>query len=59
MVQNTQIDLAISRAIAAERERCATIAESWRSPLEPGTEARLLGHQEAAREIAAAIRDHD
>lgn len=42
--------------IAQERERCAKIAETWKSPLRPETEARRLGHEEAAREIAAAIR---
>jgi len=46
----------IARAILAERKRCAEIAESWTAPLRPGTEARLLGHKDAARDIAAAIR---
>lgn len=47
----------VRKAVAAERRRCANIAARWKSPLQPGTEARLLGHQEAAREIARAIRD--
>jgi hypothetical protein len=46
----------IAAALRDECERCAKIAEAWKSPLRPGTQARLLGHQEAAREIAAAIR---
>jgi len=37
-------------------EEAAVIAEGWKSCLRPGTEARLLGHQEAARDIAKAIR---
>ncbi|API59626.1 hypothetical protein BSL82_10105 [Tardibacter chloracetimidivorans] len=45
-------------AMSAEevREVAANIAAQWKSSLRPGTEARLLGHQEAARWIAAAIR---
>lgn len=43
-------------AIEFERRRCVDIAATWKSPLKPGTEARLLGHQEAAREIADEIR---
>lgn len=44
-------------AIRAEAfEEAAKVAEGWSSPLRPGTEARLLGHKEAARDIAAAIR---
>lgn len=59
-------DVEEARAIAAEasaREawkkgmlEAAGIAEGWKSPLRPGTDARLLGHQEAARVIALAIR---
>jgi hypothetical protein len=37
-------------------EAAAKVADGWKSPLQPGTDARLLGHQEAARSIAAAIR---
>lgn len=33
----------------------AALAREWKSPLRPGTDARLLGHQEAARAISAAI----
>jgi hypothetical protein len=53
------VDRAYAAGRAAERERCAKIAEEWKSPLKPGTEARLLGHEEAAREIAQAIRRVD
>ena len=49
----------VETARIEERERCAKIAESWKSPLRPGTEARRLGHDEAAREIATAIRNKD
>lgn len=47
---------ALREAEARERERCAEIAKNWKSSLRPGSEARLFGHQEAACEIAAAIR---
>ncbi len=43
---------------AEERERCARIAQSWKSSLTPGSEDRHHGHREAASNIAAAIRDH-
>lgn len=36
-------------------ERCAEVAEKWKSSLRPGSAHRLAGHEEAAREIAAAI----
>lgn len=45
----------IDAALLAERKRCAGVARRWKSPLKPGTEARLLGHKEAAREIAKGI----
>lgn len=37
-------------------DEAARVARGWKSSLRPGTEARRLGHEEAAREIAAAIR---
>lgn len=37
-------------------EAAAKVAETWKSSLRPGDELRLLGHQEAARAIATAIR---
>lgn len=49
----------VREEVDAERERCAKIAETWKSPLRPGTPARLYGHEEAAREIAEAIRAAD
>lgn len=38
------------------REEAAALAAGWTSSLRPGSEERRLGHAEAAREIAAAIR---
>lgn len=47
----------IARAIAEERERCSQIADEWKSPLRHLISvARILGNDEAARDIAAAIR---
>lgn len=40
----------------AMREACAVAASTWKSPLRPGGTERLLGHGEASREIATAIR---
>lgn len=51
-----QLQALINAAVLAEREACASVAEKWESVFKPGTEARLLGHQEAALDIAAAIR---
>ncbi|WP_136617089.1 MULTISPECIES: hypothetical protein [Mesorhizobium] len=45
----------IAMALLDERDRCASIAANWKSALRPGTEARLLGHKEAAHAIAEAI----
>ncbi|RUX04766.1 MAG: hypothetical protein E5V51_00310 [Mesorhizobium sp.] len=54
--EGNNLTVIIARAILAERERCAKIAAEWKSPLRPGTEARRLGHDEAAHEIARKIR---
>lgn len=37
-------------------EEAAKISETWRCSLRPGNPQRLLGHQDAAAQIAAAIR---
>lgn len=37
-------------------EEAAKISETWRCSLRPGNSQRLLGHQDAAAQIAAAIR---
>jgi len=52
VLNSEKVAAGIAAAVSAERERCAKIAARWKSPLKPGTEARLLGHREAAREIA-------
>jgi hypothetical protein len=41
------------------KRRCAKVAEEWRSSLRPGSLERLAGHNEAALEIATAIRGID
>ncbi|MGZ2448315.1 hypothetical protein ACVIRO_001069 [Rhizobium ruizarguesonis] len=46
----------ICHAVLLERERSAMVAQNWKSPLRPGNEERFHDHQEAAREIAKAIR---
>jgi hypothetical protein len=49
---------AIRAAVAAERERCAAVAETVGNTLDPTTadESHDAGRREAAGEIAAAIR---
>lgn len=49
-------DAEIARVRAETLEEAARVAEGWRSSLCPGTDSRLLGHREAARDIATAIR---
>ncbi len=49
-------DAEIARVRAKTLEEAARVAEGWRSSLRPGTDSRLLGHREAARDIATAIR---
>jgi hypothetical protein len=56
VLSSEKVAAGVAAAVAAERERCAKIAARWKSSLRPGTEARLLGHQEAAKEIAKVIR---
>lgn len=44
------------RARREALEEAAKIAEEWRCSLRPGSHDRLLGHQDAAKQIADKIR---
>lgn len=48
--------ISVKRALLAERERCAKIAENWEPVLRPGTTARGLGQEDAKHAISRAIR---
>lgn len=53
----TALSEAEQRARREALEEAAKIAEDWRCSLRPGSYDRLLGHQDAAKQIADKIRE--